>query len=457
MPPIVGLANNGDFSRIAEPLGIFPEGAPEDLYFRWVVPRYRFDASKIWLGGLCCYSSQTILGGIALPVGLLISPPGSFDIQAMGVVNAVAFLAAAGVLVLALRPLHPALRALGAFLVFLLFTDVAYVAFFNSFYTEPAAFAFLLSAVGLALLLAQRIDPPGTLLAAYFATVALLATSRPQNAMLGVLFALLGVRLAGPTANRSRRRFAVAAAVAVALLSFAYSRQMPPLLRRIYLYNAVFRELLPKSPTPRQDLIALGLDPALERLVETSGFARGVPIGEPEFEKEFFDRIGYGSLARFYAARPARLRIALDRAVSGAFQARSLHGNFPKSAGRAPGARSGSFATWSGAKARFLPARLWFVIAFVLLNLAAAVALLLRGRTSAARRSAEVWMGVALVAGYQFALSSVMDAGSRRALLVFHASFDLMCAALILLAVDGVLALGRKRAEGLSRRREATA
>ena len=62
VPPIVGLADNGDFSRVASPLGIFP---PEELgdsaFFSWIVPQYRFDPHRIWLHGLCCYSSQTAL------------------------------------------------------------------------------------------------------------------------------------------------------------------------------------------------------------------------------------------------------------------------------------------------------------------------------------------------------------------------------------------------------------
>jgi hypothetical protein len=63
VPPILGIADNGDFSRVAEPLGIFPpEDAGAAAYFGWILPEYRFDAKRIWLHGLCCYSSQTLFG-----------------------------------------------------------------------------------------------------------------------------------------------------------------------------------------------------------------------------------------------------------------------------------------------------------------------------------------------------------------------------------------------------------
>jgi hypothetical protein len=55
VPPIVGLADNGDFSRVSEPLGIFP---PPEIgnaaFFAWIVPQYRFDPKRIWFHGLCC-------------------------------------------------------------------------------------------------------------------------------------------------------------------------------------------------------------------------------------------------------------------------------------------------------------------------------------------------------------------------------------------------------------------
>ena len=60
VPPIVRLADNGDFSRVAGPLGVFP---PEELgdraFFSWIIPEYRSDRSRIWIRGLCCYSTQT--------------------------------------------------------------------------------------------------------------------------------------------------------------------------------------------------------------------------------------------------------------------------------------------------------------------------------------------------------------------------------------------------------------
>jgi hypothetical protein len=433
VPPILGIADNGDFSRVAEPLGIFPpEDAGAAAYFGWILPEYRFDAKRIWLHGLCCYSSQTLFGVAAVPMGLVISPPGRFRLEAMGIVNAIGLLAAFFVLLIALRPLGTRAQALGGALVLLAFTDGAYASYLNTFYTEPATLIFFLGSVGLAILLAERPRPPVWLLPGFFLCAALLATSRPQNAMLGVLFALLGIRLVWSDRDRSRRRFAVAAAVGLCVVSFAYFRNPPGPLGKIHLFNAVFRELLVGSPDPHGDLAALGLAPELDRYVGLSGFSPDAPIVDDGFRRNFYGRIGYGKLASFYAARPKRVWRALDRSASHAFEIRPLRlGNYPKEAGKPAGAVNWSLALWSRAKERFLPAHLGFVMGFLIVSLAAALATRLRAHDRAARLASEVWIAVILVAAFQFSVSSVMDHESRRSLFLFNASWDVLFITLV--------------------------
>jgi len=367
----------------------------------------------------------------AVPVGLLISPPGRFRLEAMGIVHALGFLAALSALLIALRPLRPATQILGGLLFLLVFTDGAYASYFNTFYTEPATLIFFLGSVGLALLIAARPDPPAWLSGAFFPCAALFATSRPQNALLGIIFALLGIRLVWPDRDRARRRFAVAAAVGLCVVSFAYFRNPPGPLGKIHLYNAVFRELLVGSPDPRGDLAALGLEPSLARYVGLSGFSRDAPIVDAGFRSDFYGRIGYRKLAGFYAARPRRVWRALERSASHAFEIRPLRlGNYPKETGKPAGAVNWSFAFWSRAKERFLPARLGFVMGFLIVNLAAALATRLRARKRAARLAAEVWIAVVLVAAFQFSVSAVMNHESRRSLFLFNASCDVLFIAL---------------------------
>jgi hypothetical protein len=432
LPPIVGLANNGDFSRVAEPLGIFP---PEEIgaaaYFDWVVPQYRFDTSRLWFHGLCCYSSQTLFVILAVPVGVLISPPGGFDLRAIGIVNVLGFLAATWLLVLASRPLHPAPRAAAGLLFVHAFTDVSYATYFNSLYTEPAALIFFLASLALALLIAERPAPSGWLIAGFFLSAALLSTSRPQNALLGIPLAILGMRLAWPDHARSRRFLVTAAALTVCVVSVWYFRSTPGPLGRIHLYNAVFRELLPASDDPKRDLSELGLPPELARLAGGSGFSSTAPIADPRFRDMFYARVGYGKLARFYLSHPKKLWMAIERTAAHAFEIRPLRiGNYTRSAGKFAGARSGSFDLWSRAKERFAPTHPAFVIGYLAVNLAAAIAVRASARDRAAAGAAEIWIVVVLVAAFQFSVSAVMEHESRRSLFLFNASCDVLFLAL---------------------------
>jgi len=426
--PIVGVANNGDFSRVMEPLGIVP---PAEIgpaaYFDWVVPRYRFDISRVWLHGLCCYSSSTVLAVLAVPVGFLISPPGDLDVRAIGIVNVLGFLAATCLLVLASRPLSPAARLVAGLLYVAAFTDVSYATYFNSFYTEPAALMFFLSSLGFALLLAERRSPSFWLISGFFVSAALLSTSRPQNALLGIPLGLLGARLLWNDRRRSRRALAAAAAVALSAVSLAYLRSTPRPLGRIHLYNAVFRELLAGSDDPARDLSELGLPPQFSRLAGDSGFSSAAPIADPRFRDVFDARAGYGRLARFYLAHPKRLWTALERSAEHAFDIRPLHiGNYAREAGRSPAARSESFDLWSRAKEGFVPARPWFVIGFLAINLAATITLHASARDRTGAAAAEIWTAVVFVASFEFSISAVLDRESRRSLFLFNASCDLL-------------------------------
>jgi hypothetical protein len=435
VPPVVGLADNGDFSRVAGPLGIFP---PEDLgdaaFLSWIVPQYRFDPSRIWLHGLCCYSSQTLLGIASLPVGLAIAPPGRFDLRATGIVNGLALVAAMGLLLFALRPLLPRLRILGGLLLLAVFSDVTYVSLLNSFYTEPAALVFLLAALALALLLARTPNPPAWLAAAFFLVSALFAASRPQNALLGFFLAFLGWRLVRYDGHRrSRRGLVVLAALALCIVSFAYSRSTPRLLKRIHLFNAVFRVLLPNSPDPRGDLMQLGLPPDFARFVGISGFSPTAPVGDENFQ-QIFEKVSYRKLAAFYVARPARLWKALERGAGQAFEMRPFGlGNFARETGKPAGALSRSFSAWSRAKAWLVPDRLWFVIAYLFVSLIAAIHLRWKGSTRALAAAGEIWIALVLLAAFQFAVASMMTgAESRRSFFLFNAAFDLTMVTLAL-------------------------
>src|SRR5437588_8825045 len=86
VPPAVGLADDGDFSRVTRAFD-FDAVAPDDndRCFRYVFFDFRFDPAWHWWGGLP--TSEMLLVIPALGLNRFIAKPGMFDLRAMGAVH----------------------------------------------------------------------------------------------------------------------------------------------------------------------------------------------------------------------------------------------------------------------------------------------------------------------------------------------------------------------------------
>ncbi len=147
VPPVVGLANNGDFEKVMGYAGFqYLPGSAADRFYSWIQTRFAIIEPGAYRSRYP--TSETLLALAARGLNALRPNHGIFDIRFLGAVHAMLFLAALGLLFSALRP-FPVWLALGtAALLILTFTDVGYFAPFNSFYSQTASLLFLLLAVG---------------------------------------------------------------------------------------------------------------------------------------------------------------------------------------------------------------------------------------------------------------------------------------------------------------------
>jgi hypothetical protein len=427
--PIVGLADNGDYARVTDHLGLAPEAAspPEDRYFRFVVRRYR----TVPPAGRRNVSSEILLAGIACLAARPFSPRGTFDLRWIGAVHALALLGAAVVFWKASRRLAKgAVVAAGAFAVFA-FTDVGYVAPLNSFYTQAASLVFLFWTAALAAASladgGRRVWP----IAGYFGAALLFIASKPQEAAQSIPLALFGAYLAR---RRGRRWIAAGGAsllfVAAGALFAGTSGSGG--FQQDMLYKVVFYEVLPRSPDPAGDLRALGLDPAAARYSGTTTKGPGSPFQDPSVRASLFPKLGYRALLRFYLARPARAAAELLRGAPAGLDLRSNFGNFEKSAGFRPGAMSAAYSAWTklrlfGAGSAALVLGLFF---------GANVLLAALGRIPPAARASLAALVTAGVLAFAVCTLSSAHIDLSRKLYVFHAITDLLIVVDLALAVD---------------------
>ncbi len=154
VPPVVGLADQGDYGRITSAFKIqYPPDLPKAdrdfcyIQTKFVVIRDRRSGSA----RLPYFSSELLFVGAAVTLHSILFNPSTFDIRALGAVHSVAFLAALGLVLYSGSLLSRTPKTALAVLLLFIFGDIGYLAYFNSFFSEPASFVFGLAYIGSAL------------------------------------------------------------------------------------------------------------------------------------------------------------------------------------------------------------------------------------------------------------------------------------------------------------------
>jgi hypothetical protein len=309
LPPVAGVADNGDFQRLVEPFGI--DHVSQDYktrFFDYVDLEYRFvKAPEYWRAAKSLRSSEMIPIAIAVALNNWLSKTGEFDLRLMGILHA-------GLFLLLLRwmwPLLPQTPRWRSWLIGLaalgIFLDAEYACYFNSFYAEPMVLLTLLGLCGACLhaIAAARLTRWNSVLLVCFA--ALFVTAKAQTTAAAVFVAPLVALMAIWFHRGARvRLFAGGAAAFLLLLAGLTLWVYPVQTKHAHLYFTIFIGILGDSQDKRADLASLGLDPGL---VSYSG----VDPWSSEFQWEggplddaLFNRIDFRAVTWFYFTHPAR-------------------------------------------------------------------------------------------------------------------------------------------------------
>jgi hypothetical protein len=426
MPPVIGLADNRDYERVIGYAGFQHTTAdPAERYFSFVRTKYAVVAPGWFRGGYL--SSETLLAFAARGVHTLSSGGPVFDLRLLGAIHAALFLLALALLVHACRDLEPAAQIAVAVLLVFFFTDVGYVAPFNSFYSQTASLLFLLLTAAATTEAIRRARLSGPLLFVYFGAALLFVGSKPQEKLAGPLLALFGLRLSGATLRRAWKQTAVWLAAGLCAFSVWYGRHTPYTLREATMYQVVFTDLLANSDAAATDAAELGLDPDWVRYRGTSPYAPDSPLLEPSFRRAFLHDVGYRRILRFYLRHPQRLVDRVRRASRDTWSLRPNFGNFEKSPEHPQSALASRFSLWSRMRAALGAKPLVFLTLLLVGNAAATLA----GHRRADRRGRLFREGVLLLvvmASLAFAVCALAQAPPdlSRALFAFHALCDLL-------------------------------
>ncbi|MFP4978936.1 hypothetical protein ACE6ED_26265 [Paenibacillus sp. CN-4] len=452
--PFVGVADNGDFLRMMNTIGLNYYDAAEsyeDRFFAFSHSQFAYD--DLFRGFYP--SSQIFLVLIPRLLGGLVH--GSyFDIRMLGVVYALLLLAATWLAVKSVSRGSAAAGLLTAAVMLFVFYDIGYLAYFNSLFGEPVSLVFMLLtfALGLRLLSAGgaegnsrsysfgsglgggtslfgREEAPVRLLVLFFVSVLFLVMSKIQNSPVGILFALMFWRLAYVYEGRRWRKLALSFAAAAFVVSVLMYVTAPKDLKHINLYQTIFYGVLYDSPDVKADLKELGLPERLEVLAGTNYFEAGtaIPQNDPSLGPDFYDRISHKDVLLFYLKHPARLIGNMEYAASNSMSIRpSYLGNYEKAEGKPRGALTSTYSGWSRFKTEGIPNTLAFLGIFYLLYYAGAVFEWFRASDRRGRAVSELLMLPGLIGIFAFMVPILGDgrADMGKHLFLFNVSFDMM-------------------------------
>lgn len=418
-PEVVGITDNGDFSRVTGVEGLYykPQGEGDTEYFSYFHRIYgklqyfhEFDT--------VVFTSQTLFIKAAIFLDdLFTGEDGEFDIR---------FYAALHILYLAIAVYylvdyvtaniqHKSIKYLVAGMVVIIFGDLAYTAYFNAFYAEGLVMVSFIFSMVCALHLANGTHSPWSMLILSFINGIILTTAKQQNAPQGILSGLLIMLLPfaawwgknrkkkSPAKNVGQSRTEdLSSGIALAVVpTKAYQNLLTLRTRRfrviafllggllcvcgvlVYVlipqsfvytnaYHGMTQGVLLTSENPEETLSLFGIDRQYALLTDTVYFEKYPPIfvNSQILIDNFYSKYSFSSLTAYYLNHPGKLMQMLDLAARSGYQPNPEYaGNYEFSAGKGPGARSESFHYWSKLKQVIVPKTLGFIVIWAILAL----------------------------------------------------------------------------------------
>ncbi|QTH44784.1 hypothetical protein J4772_10495 [Cohnella sp. LGH] len=366
--PYIGMADNGDYYREIHNLGLYYlTDNFDDRHFGYFnrlfgIRQHPFEQTTQFV------SSLSLVIRTALSLDLWFTWDNVFDLRTMGAIYSVTYLVAFYLLLklFGTQMSLPVLVGTGALAV-LIFGDVGYVAYFNSFYGEPASYILLFLTLGFGFRLLRERVPATSDFILFFLCSALFVAAKQQNAPIGILLAVINARIF--FLRKDMRWKIVVSGLTFLLLVisvFVYAA-IKDGISHINQYHTVTRGILESSTNPERDMEELGLDKKFSVLAGTTYYDKySMEHSESALMNEqFYPNAGYGAVLKYYLLHMDRAVQKLDLASKHAYSIRPLViGNYEKTVNKDYGAKANFFSVWSSFKEKFFPKSFRFLAIF---------------------------------------------------------------------------------------------
>jgi hypothetical protein len=450
IPPVTGLADNGDFGRLMRITGfkyLNPNESYADRYFGYAHQHYAYGG--YWGAGYV--STQVLLLAATGWIARIFNGQ-VFDIRWLGAVYTLLFMTAIFLFV-RFSPAIPnrkiataAIAAITGGSLLFVFGDMGYLAYFQSFFGEPYALMGMLLAVASTVAMAAQEKPSGKLLTLFILSAIVVATSKIQYGPLGFVFALLTWRMLALRTDRRWRRQVLTGIGILLFCSVLMIVAAPSGLKHINLYQSIFYGVLKDSPNLDRDMKELGIPEKYAGLAGTNYFQKNtvIPQNDPVLHQEVLNKLSPKDIGLYYFRHPSRFFQKMERvAANGMFIRPYYLGNYNQTSGKPRGTINRTFSGWSEWKVHRMPHTLGWYLGFYLLYFVALTVCWRRTSSDRTRIVLEALAAVGLAGAFAAVVPIIGDgeADLGKHLFMFNVCFDMMVVSAVTAIVYGVVRL----------------
>lgn len=418
VPPLLGLADNGDFGRIMLPNGLRHERErnPND-YFGYF--NYRYDKLQYYNEVKADKSTHSIIIKAAIVLDDLFTRDSKFDIRFFAVINLAVLAFAIYWLVEAVERMldNKVFRYIMGLVAVVIFGDVGYTVYFNSFFGESIAYSFFLLSV--ASLLRFSVDQEVKLnyIVIFLLSSLIFIGAKNQYSLNGILcFLILGSVLLLKLMHW-KKIFTVILGSGLILFSIWMYQVIDKNIYLINKYHSITRGVLVFESDAQNIIRKIGLDEQFALLAGTIYFDR-TPVIDPKHEillDNFYSKYDIFSLALYYFKNPKAFSKIMEFGLKNSFAIRpEVLGNYTRDSGRKYGERATFFTSWSYIKDNLVPNSAQFIYFFLLICLGLTMARVISYRKTGTPRLkyySEVVMLYVFLTGFSQVLISFIGAG----------------------------------------------
>jgi hypothetical protein len=419
IPPVVGMADNGDFAKVAARLCMQPPPPllnSDQRYWHFSFTEYEVAPQHCLV--FWQWSSMSALAWVAKQIHDVVDAESHFDIRAVGAVCTVAWLSCLWGVLRLLRSAPALVKGVAAGLAVIVLTDVLYIAYFNSFYGDCAAMIFLFATCLTAWRAARRPAPAAIL--GFAATACLLVWSKGPHILIAPW--LIGFACFWWWRSHVRAWGLSAALVLLATVTSLWS--VPKDYAAGTTFNVIFARLVPTAAAPTQVLAAFGLPPEAVRYAGEYVYTATTPYNEPGWRARYADSLAPQRLALFYVRNPGVTFRSLWHDLRASSNMR-IFAYYRTKGRRQPDRPVRSLGGWSDLRAWLLRSAPWHMPLFYTGILIGGAVLTIRGRRPWQVIGGSLSVALAGAGLSEFTATSLFDAlETDRHLFMFHVLTD---------------------------------